>query len=135
MGRCETIVKKLLIDEGLLLTDIEVTYKGKSLLFKRVLVDTGSGSTILKTDLAETIGIIAEENDMIYRISGVGGSEFVFSKTLDFIKIGEKVVDDFTVEIGAMDYGFELDGIIGLDLLQQMKAIINIDKLIIELDC
>lgn len=40
--------------------------------------------------------------------------------------------DDFTVESGAMDYGFELDGIIGLDLLQQMKAIINLDKLIIE---
>lgn len=135
MGRCETIVKKLIIDEGLLLTDMEVTYKGKSLLLKRVLVDTGSGSTIIKTDLAETISIVAEENDMIYRISGVGGSEFVFSKTIDSIKNGEKEADNFTVEIGAMDYGFELDGIIGLDLLQQMKAIINLDKLIIEYDC
>ena len=134
MGRCETIVKKLFIDEGLLLTDMEVTYKGKSLLLKRVLVDTGSGSTIIKTDLAESIDIIAEENDMIYRISGVGGSEFVFSKTIDSIKIGEKEADNFTLEIGAMDYGFELDGIIGLDLLQQIKAIINLDKLIIEYD-
>ena len=134
MGRCETIVKKLFIDEGLLLTDMEVTYKGKSLLLKRVLVDTGSGSTIIKTDLAESVDIVAEENDMIYRISGVGGSEFVFSKTIDSIKIGEKEADDFTLEIGAMDYGFELDGIIGLDLLQQMKAIINLDKLIIEYD-
>ena len=134
MGRCETIVKKLFIDEGLLLTDMEVTYKGKSLLLKRVLVDTGSGSTIIKTDLAESIDIVAEENDMIYRISGVGGSEFVFSKTIDSIKIGEKEADNFTLEIGAMDYGFELDGIIGLDLLQQIKAIINLDKLIIEYD-
>ena len=33
-----------------------------------------------------------------------------------------------------MDYGFELDGIIGLDLLQQIKVIINLDKLIIEYD-
>lgn len=135
MGGCETIVKKLFIDEGLLLTDMEVTYKGKSLLLKRVLVDTGSGSTIIKMDLAESIGIVAEENDMIYRISGVGGSEFVFSKAIDSIKIGEKEADNFTVEIGAMDYGFELDGIIGLDLLQQMKSIINLDKLIIEFDC
>ncbi len=31
-----------------------------------------------------------------------------------------------------MNYGFDLDGIIGLDLLQQIKAIINIDKLTIE---
>ena len=135
MGGCETIVKKLIIDEGLLLTDMEVTYKGKSLLLKRVLVDTGSRSTIIKMDLAELIGIIAEENNMIYRISGGGGSEFVFSKAIDSIKIGEKEANNFTVEIGAMDYGFELDGMIGLDLLQQMKSIINLDKLIIECDC
>lgn len=134
MGGCETIVKKLFIDEGLLLTDMEVIYKGKSLLLKRVLVDTGSGSTIIKIDLAESIGIVAEEDDMIYRISGVGGAEFVFSKTIDSIIIGEKEVGQFTVEIGSMNYGFELDGIIGLDLLQQMKAIINLDKLIIECD-
>lgn len=134
MGRCETIVKKLFLDDGLLLTDIEVTYKGKSLLLKRVLVDTGSGSTIIKTDLAESIGIVAEENDRIYRISGVGGSEFVFSKAVDSIKMGEKEANHFLIEIGAMDYGFELDGIIGLDLLQQVKAIINLDKLIIEYD-
>lgn len=75
MSRCETIVKRLLIVEGLLLTD-----KGKSLLFKRVQVDTESGSTNLKIDLAEIIGIVAEENDMIYRNSGVGGSEFIFQK-------------------------------------------------------
>ncbi|WP_211171273.1 retropepsin-like aspartic protease [Bacillus sp. DNRA2] len=127
-------MKKLFINEGLLLTEMEVTYKGKTLLLKRVLVDTGSGSTIIKTDIAEIIGIVAEENDMIYRISGVGGSEFVFSKTINSIKIGEKKTGNFTVEIGAMDYGFDLDGIIGLDLLQQMKAIINLDRLILECD-
>lgn len=135
MGGCETIVKKLFIDEGLLLTDMEVAYKGKSLLLERVLVDTGSGSTIIKMDSAESIGIVVEENDMIYRISGVGGSEFVFSKTIDSIRLGENEAVHFTVEIGAMDYGFELDGIIGLDLLQQMKSIINLNKLIIEFDC
>ena len=127
-------MKTLFLDDGLLLTDIEVTYKGEVLLLKRILVDTGSGSTIIKTDLAESIGIIAEENDMIYRISGVGGSEFVFSKEMDSIKIGGKEVDHFTIEIGTMDYGFDLDGIIGLDLLQEVKAIINLDKLIIEFD-
>lgn len=31
-----------------------------------------------------------------------------------------------------MNYGFDLDGIIGMDLLQQIKAIINIDKLTLE---
>lgn len=132
MGRCEAIVKRLVIEDGLLLTDIEITFRGQSILLKRVLVDTGSGSTIISTDLAESIGIIAEENDMIYRISGVGGSEFVFSKTVDSINMGQAEIRDFSLEIGAMNYGFDLDGIIGLDFLQQIKAIINIDKRIIE---
>ncbi len=132
MGRCEAIVKRLIIENGLLLTDMELTFRGRSLWIKRVLVDTGSGGTIISTDLAESIGIIAEENDMIYRISGVGGSEFVFSKTVDSIKIGQAEIRDFPLEVGAMNYGFDLDGIIGLDFLQQIKAIINIDKLTIE---
>lgn len=122
-------MKRLIIDDGLLLTTIELTYKGQALMLERVLVDTGSGGTIISADLAESIGIIAEEDDMIYRISGVGGSEFVFTKKVDSIKIGQTETSNFPLEIGAMNYGFDLDGIIGLDLLQQIKAIINIDKL------
>lgn len=125
-------MKKLIIEDGLLLTDMEVTFKGHLLYLQRVLVDTGSGSTVVSTDLAESIGIVAEENDMIYRISGVGGSEFVYSKTVDSVKVGEMETEGFTLEIGAMNYGFDLDGIIGLDLLQQLKAIINIDDLTLQ---
>ncbi|WP_461178767.1 aspartyl protease family protein [Virgibacillus ainsalahensis] len=132
MGRCQEIVKKLKIDNDLLLADMELTFRGKSLHLQRVLVDTESGSTVISTDLAETIGIVAEENDMIYRISGVGGSEFVYSKTVDLVKIGEMQTTEFALEIGAMNYGFDLDGIIGLDLLQQLKVIINIDELILD---
>lgn len=127
-------MKNLIIEKGLLLTDMELTFKGKSLMLRRVLVDTGSGSTIVLTDLAESIGIVAEKNDMIYRISGVGGSEFVYSKTVDSVKVGDLEAENFPLEIGAMNYGFELEGIIGLDLLQQIKAIININKLTLDSD-
>lgn len=125
-------MKKLIIDEGLLLTEIVILFRGKSLHLERVLVDTGSGSTVISTDLAETIGIVAEENDRIYRISGVGGSEFVYSKMVDSIEIGDLQTNNVALEIGAMNYEFELDGIIGLDLLQKMKAVININKLTLE---
>ncbi len=132
MGRCKEIVKKLIIEGGLLLTDMELIFNGQLLHLQRVLVDTGSGSTVVSTDLAESIGIVAEENDMIYRISGVGGSEFVYSKVVDSVKIGDMKAKDLTLEIGAMNYGFDLDGIIGLDLLQQLKAVINIDELTVK---
>lgn len=131
MGRCPEIVKKLIIDNGLLLTDMKITFNKQSLHLQRVLVDTGSGSTVISTDLAESIGIVPEKNDTIYRVSGVGGSEFVYSKKIDSVSIGEMQTETFELEIGAMNYGFDLDGIIGLDLLQRLKGIININKLIL----
>jgi predicted aspartyl protease len=119
-------MKNIIIENGLLLSDMVVVYQGKSLCLKRVLVDTGSGGTIISSDLAEKIGLIGEAGDTIYRISGVGGSEFVFLKVIDSLKIGNLEVNDFTIEIGAMDYGFELDGIVGLDFLKEVGAIIDL---------
>jgi len=48
MGRCVAIVKKLIIEDGLLLTDTELTYRGQSVWVQRVLGDTGSGGTIIQ---------------------------------------------------------------------------------------
>ncbi len=93
----------------------------------RVLIDTGSGSTVVSADLAKSIGIVAG----IYRISGVGGSVFVYSKTVGSVTIGDMQVKTFDLEIGAMNDGFDLDGIIGLDLLQQLKATLNIEQLLL----
>ncbi|WP_157841622.1 hypothetical protein [Mesobacillus subterraneus] len=41
-------------------------------------------------------------------------------------------VKSFTLEVGAMNYGFHLDDIIGLELLQEMKAIINMGMLTLD---
>lgn len=95
MGRGKANTKNMIIEDGLLLTDIELIYKGKQLMLKRVLVDTGSGGTILSSDLVEKIGLFGEAGDTIHRISGVGGSEFVFLKVVDSLKIGKLIVNDF----------------------------------------
>lgn len=124
-------MKNMIIEDGLLLTDMELVYQGKYLLLKRVLVDTGSGGTILSSDLVEKIGLVGEAGDTIYRISGVGGSEFVFLKVIDSLKIGELCVKDFIIEIGAMNYGFDLDGIVGIDFLKEVGAQIDLDRLIL----
>ncbi|WP_017755024.1 hypothetical protein [Calidifontibacillus oryziterrae] len=56
----------------------------------------------------------------------------MYSKTVDSVRIGDMQTEEFSLEIGAMNYGFALDSIIGLDLLQQLKAVINIDELTIQ---
>ena len=38
-----------------------------------------------------------------------------------------------SLEIGGMDYGFEINGLLGMDLLTRVGAIINLDRLQLEL--
>lgn len=64
-----------------------------------------------------TIGLVAEPHDPIRQIRGVGGSEFVFVRQIESLTLGDLEVKDFEIEIGIMDYGFEIEGIIGMDFL------------------
>jgi hypothetical protein len=84
---------------------------------------------IFSTDRVLTIGLTYEPDDRVHRIRGVGGTEFVFTKRVDCLVVGELQVNDFQIEVGAMDYGFDIDGIIGLDFLIQVGAIIDLAKL------
>lgn len=116
---------------GLPFCDLTVCYKGKVLKINNVLVDTGSGGTILKMDLVEKIGLTIDINDEIEAISGIGGKEFVFIKNVDFLEIGNLKINDFKVEIGTMDYGFDINGIIGMDFLAKTGAIIDLENMTI----
>ena len=93
-----------------------------------MIIDTGSAGTILKFDSVKSIGISQEADDEIHRICGVGGKEFVFAERIDRISLNDAVVDDFVVEIGAMEYGFAIEGILGLDFLTQIGAIIDLKE-------
>jgi hypothetical protein len=94
-----------------------------------ILVDTGSGGTILSVDKVAGIGLQYEPDELVHRIRGVGGSEFVFSKVVDRLSLDELQASTFEVEVGAMDYGFPMDGIVGMDFLLQTGAIIDLGQL------
>lgn len=55
--------------------------------------------------------------------------EFVFTKRVDHLAIGELQVNDFKIEVGAMDYGFSMDGILGMDFLIAIGAIIDLHRM------
>lgn len=119
----------LTYEHGLLFSELKVKFKDKELILDKVLIDTGSGGTILKTDRVFEIGIEMEPTDQIETIRGVGGSEFVFIKTIEELSLGGLNLNQFKCEIGAMDYGIEMDGIIGLDFLKEVGAIIDLEKM------
>ncbi|MBY6838208.1 hypothetical protein FDG50_10065 [Clostridium botulinum] len=117
---------------GLPFCSISLVYKNKEMELDNVLVDTGSGGTLLKMDKVEGIGVVIEEDDTIETIEGVGGIEFVYKKNIDELIIGDIRVKNFKVEIGVMDYGFDIDGIIGIDFLKKINTLIDLDKMEIQ---
>ncbi len=111
---------------------ITVSYQGEHTSLSEVLIDTGSARTILAAEFVAAIGISPAPRDDLYSIRGVGGTEVVFSRKIDFIQVGERRLSDFVIEVGGMDYGFEIDGILGIDFLCQGKAVLDLAQLTIE---
>ena len=114
------------VHDGLPYVTATITYGEHELSLPNVLLDTGSASTLFATDRLLEIGLAMEAHDPIYRIRGVGGTEFVFGKRIDALALGALVVRDFEIEVGALAYGLDLDGILGMDFLLRLGAVIDL---------
>lgn len=110
---------------GLPFISMIVVFRGRELRLEKVLLDTGSASTLLNADIVQEIGMVPEGNDIVDIVRGVGGVEYVYTKYLDSIIVDEAILNDFQVEIGNMDYGMEIDGILGFNFLKQAGAVID----------
>lgn len=117
------------VDKGLPYVTVEITFRGKTLTLNRVILDTGSAGTVLSVDKLARIGLIPEREDHLREIHGIGGTEYVFTKRIQKLVLGEMHLVDLEIEIGAMDYFLDLDGIIGLDFLLPAKAIIDFARM------
>jgi hypothetical protein len=110
---------------GLPFVSMTVVFRGRELKLGKVLLDTGSASTLLNADIVQEIGMVPEGNDIVDIIRGVGGVEYVYTKYLDSIIVGEATIEDFQVEIGNIAYGMDIDGILGFNFLKQAGAMID----------
>jgi hypothetical protein len=117
------------VRDGLLYVTVTLLYSGQQLDLANVLLDTGSAGTLFAADQVVAVGLQYEADDPGQRIRGIGGAEFVFVKRIDRLSVGELQVSDFAIEVGAMDYGFAIDGIIGTDFLLQVGAVIDLSRL------
>jgi len=106
-----------------------LTFQGQNLTLRRVILDTGSAGTVFSIDELAKIGLLPEREDQLREIHGIGGTEYVFTKRIEKLAIGDLQVADFEIEVGAMEYFLELDGIIGLDFLLQTRAIVDFSRL------
>jgi predicted aspartyl protease len=109
---------------GLLLVDISLTFKGKSIVIENMVVDTGAARTLISQNVVEEIGLGVDLHDKIVTYYGIGGKEHAFRKRVDQIQVGEFTIEE--VELDFNDFGYDdINGLLGLDLL--MKAGYSID--------
>lgn len=125
---------QLTLKDDLPFTKVKVAYCGQEVELKDVLVDTGSATTIFSADLLAEIDITPLPEDILYTIRGVGGVETVFSRVVDYVQLGKQKLSQPEIEVGGMDYGFEIDGILGMDFLTRVGAVINLRALNISFD-
>jgi hypothetical protein len=110
---------------GLPFVSVTICYRGKEILLDRVLLDTGSAGTVFNADVVDEIGVMVEPEDILNKIRGVGGVEVVYSKRFDFVRLGEASLEGFEVEIGEMNYGMKINGILGFDFIRNASLIID----------
>ncbi len=123
---------QLILRDNLLFVEITIAYHGATLDITNILVDTGSATTLLAADIVASIQILPIESDNLYTIRGVGGSEFVFARHIDYLQIGECRLSDFEIKIGEVDYGFGINGVLGMDFMLRTGTNINLKHKTIE---
>lgn len=106
-----------------------LTYKGQEIELQDILLDTGSAASVFSADELMDLGVKPEPEDFLRKLLGVGGQEVVFTKRLDKLSLDKISVNNLIVQVGRMDYGFRIQGIIGMDFLLEVGAIIDFEKL------
>jgi predicted aspartyl protease len=123
---------RLKLVDNLPFATVTLAYQDKIVEIDNVLLDTGSATTVLAADQVSQIGLLPSPDDVLYTIRGVGGVEVVFARSVDYVQLGQRRLDDFEIEVGGMDYGFAINGILGTDFLIRAGAVIDLGKLTIE---
>nr|VFK24149.1 MAG: Aspartyl protease [Candidatus Kentron sp. MB]VFK30521.1 MAG: Aspartyl protease [Candidatus Kentron sp. MB]VFK75285.1 MAG: Aspartyl protease [Candidatus Kentron sp. MB] len=113
------------IFDGLPFIAVDLAHRGHQLTIANVLLDTGSGGTVFQVDILDSINMSLMPDDEVHRIRGVGGFEYVFTKRVELLQAGNLIVKDFDIELGQLDYGYNINGILGADFFINTNAVID----------
>lgn len=92
-----------------------------------IVIDTGASVSIISPDIVDDIGIFAEAKDRIVSSIGVGGSVHnSFEKAIDMIKIENQKINNIKLDFGIIDPNGDINGLLGLDVLMKLGAIIDL---------
>jgi hypothetical protein len=123
-GRCNLNIYKF---DGLICTDIKITFNSKEKVLKNAVIDTGAAETIINSISVKDIGLKPEYVDDVCYTYGIGGEIPYFKKQVDSILIDSFEFKNITLDFGEIDYTGEVSAVIGLNLLEKMRAVIDVE--------
>jgi len=113
------------IVNGLPFICFNLRHQGQLVSIEHALIDTGSAATIISADYLDTFGITPEHSDQVHRMTGIGGFEYVVQKNIDSLLVGDSVIDNVPIQLGNMNSGFNINAILGTDVLLRINALID----------
>lgn len=121
--------------DGLLFTSMEIFFRGKSIVIDNIVVDTGAAETIISPDVVEEIDIFAELDDYVHSFYGVGGSlHNFFSKQVEEINLGSVSLSKVKLDFGVINPQGNINGLLGLDILMKLNAVIDLKQVALTLE-
>jgi hypothetical protein len=120
---------RIRIAASLSFVSVVIHANGKKLPLQRVLLDTGAARTTFRAlDMAK-LGLAIQNGDQVVYMRGIGGTQGFVPKAVDALEVGDLVASPFTIQLGELDYGIPMNGILGLDFLLQTGAVIDLNAL------
>ncbi|MBW8349491.1 aspartyl protease family protein [Bacillus sp. IITD106] len=119
---------KLKLINSLLEGEMTISYQGKIKIIDKLVIDTGAAHTLISSDIVSEIGIFFENDDPLVSSYGIGGEDYSFRKAVDYIMLGSLVIPKIKLDFGNLD-GWDINGLIGLDILINGNFIIDLGKL------
>ncbi|TYO92010.1 retropepsin-like aspartic protease [Desulfallas thermosapovorans] len=117
--------------DGLIFTSLSITYKGKIKKIENIILDTGAAQSIVSPDAVEELGITVEPDDRIVTCYGIGGKQYAVAKLVNGISFGPFKLGDRTIDLGPVDLDGEINGLLGMDMLMEVGAVIDLKNLLL----
>ena len=120
---------KIKLSNGLLYATIELTCNGKSKILDNIIIDTGAAHSIICPDIVEDLGIEDSPEDELITMYSIGGAQYAYRKKIDSIKFGSCLIEGYKLDFGYIDEHGRINGLLGLDLLMEMRLILDLKNL------
>ncbi|WP_028986472.1 retropepsin-like aspartic protease [Thermicanus aegyptius] len=117
------------LTDGLLFSSVVITYRGKSVTIRNVVIDTGAAESIISIDAVDDLFHSYEPDDQIRFMRGIGGREAAIRRKVDHVRMDTFVIKDFRMDFGPIGEYDGINGLIGLDVLIPGKFIVDLSRM------